>query len=64
MNFDDADKTVAEINKALLKHGIFGGKDITREFPELGHSALYCVTEIHTKEDLRKLADVLGEVVK
>ncbi|NIR86660.1 aminomethyl-transferring glycine dehydrogenase subunit GcvPA [Candidatus Bathyarchaeota archaeon] len=64
VNFDDADKTVAEINKALLKHGIFGGKDITREFPELGHSALYCVTEIHTKEDLRKLADVLGEVVK
>jgi len=64
VNFDGTGKTVYEINRDLLKHGIFGGKDITREFPELGSSALYCVTEIHTIEDLKKLANALAEVVK
>jgi len=64
VNFDGTRKTVYEINRDLLKYGIFGGKDITKEFPELGNSALYCVTEIHTKEDLKKLANALAEVVK
>jgi len=55
---------VANINKDLLKHGIFGGKDLTLEFPELGNSALYSVTEIHTKNDLQKLADTLRVILK
>ena len=63
VNFDDAGKTVEEINKELLGHRIFGGKDLTREFPELGNSALYCVTEVHTKEDIDGLADSIKEVV-
>ena len=29
-------------------------------FPELGQSALYCVTEIHTQEDIDRLADALA----
>ena len=64
VNFDDAGKTVAEINKALLRRKIFGGKDLTKEFPELGNSALYCVTEVHTKDDIVRLADALKEVVE
>ena len=63
VNFDDAGKTVEEINKELLGHRIFGGKDLTREFPELGNSALYCVTEVHTKEDIDGLANSIKEVV-
>ena len=46
VNFDGTGKTVARINKALRRRGIFGGKDLSREFPELGQSALYCVTEV------------------
>jgi len=64
VDFDGASKTVTEINKALLKHKIFGGKDLTKEFPELGNSALYCVTEIHTKDDIDRLANALKEVVE
>jgi len=64
VNFDDTGKTVAEINKALLKHKIFGGKDLTKEFPELGDSAIYCVTEVHTKDDIDRLASALKEVVE
>jgi glycine dehydrogenase subunit 1 len=64
VNFDGTGKTVAEINKALLGQGIFGGKDLTREFAELGNSALYCVTEVHTQDDIDRLASALKEVVK
>jgi len=64
VNFDATRKTVQEVNKALLKQGIQGGKDITKEFPELGNTALYCVTEIHTKEDIDKLAAALEDSLK
>lgn len=64
VNFDGAGKTVAEINRALLAREIFGGKDLTQEFPGLGNSALYCVTEVHTKGDIDRLVDALQEVVK
>ena len=50
--------------KALLARGIYGGKDLTREFPALGNSALYCVTEIHTKEDIDTLVHALTEVLE
>jgi glycine dehydrogenase subunit 1 len=64
MNFASTEKTVAEINRVLLKHKIFGGKDLTNEFPELGNSALYCVTETHTKDDIDRLADAVKEAVQ
>jgi glycine dehydrogenase subunit 1 len=63
VNFDRTGKTVKQINKALLKEKIFGGKDLSKEFPELGQSALYCVTEIHTQADLIRLAKALREVI-
>jgi glycine cleavage system P protein (glycine dehydrogenase) subunit 1 len=63
VNFDETGKAVAEINQALLAKGIFGGKDLSQEFPELGNSALYCVTEIHAAEDIRRLCSALKEVL-
>jgi glycine dehydrogenase subunit 1 len=63
VGFDGTGKTVAEINAALRERGIFGGKDLSQDFPELGQSALYCVTEVHAQEDLDRLAETLGEVV-
>ena len=64
MGFDGTGKTVAQINDALLKHHIFGGKDLSRDFPFLGQSALFCVTEKTTCEQLQKLADALAAIVK
>jgi glycine dehydrogenase subunit 1 len=63
VNFDDTGKTVSQINAALLKRKIFGGKDLSEEFPGLGQCALYCVSEIHTAKDLKKLAKALKEVI-
>ncbi len=57
-------KPVAEINKALLARGILGGQDLTQEFPQLGNCALYCVTEVHTKEDIDRLVEALEEAVR
>ena len=62
-DFNETSKTVAAINKALLDRGIFGGKDLSEEFPDMGQSALYCVTEVHSKDDLDTLAKALEEVV-
>lgn len=64
MDFSKTGKTVKEINKALLDKGVFGGKDLSEDFSKLGQSALYCVTEIHTKEDIDTLVTVLAEVTR
>jgi len=63
-NFDDAKKTVREVDRRLIDHKIFGGKDVTSEFPELGNSALYAVTDIHTRDDLDRLARSLEAVLR
>lgn len=64
VNFDKTRKAVKEINQSLLKYDIFGGKDISQEFPKLGESALYCITEIHSQEDIEYLVKSLKEVLK
>lgn len=63
VNFDGTGKSVEILNKALLEHKIFGGIDLSEDFPELGNSALYCVTEIHSKEDIDTLVESLKEVI-
>ncbi len=64
VNFDRTGQSVSQINEALLARGIFGGKDLTREYPQLGQSALFCVTEVHTREDLDRLVGALREAVE
>ena len=54
----------AEVNKVLLAHGYQGGKPLKPEFPELGESALFCVTEMHTKKDIDGLIDALKEATQ
>ena len=44
--------------------GIFGGKDLSEEFPELGQSALYCVTEVHLKEDIDTLVNAIRKIIE
>ncbi|MEA3421469.1 MAG: aminomethyl-transferring glycine dehydrogenase, partial [Acidobacteriota bacterium] len=63
VDFNDTKIPVKEINKSLLKHAIFGGKDLSDDFPELGSCALYCVTEIHTKKEIDRLVQVLSDVL-
>lgn len=64
VDFSSTGKTVSEINKELLNRNIFGGKDLSETFPALGQCALYCVTEIHTKEDIDTLVKEISDIVK
>ena len=64
VNFNGTGKTVAEINARLLEEDIFGGLDLSGAFPELGQSALYCVTEVHDQSDLERLAGCLGGICR
>jgi glycine dehydrogenase subunit 1 len=64
VNFDGTDRTVNEINRSLQKYGILGGKDLSREFSDLGQSALYCVTEMHTVHEIDRLAETLKQILE
>lgn len=64
VDFNASGKTVSEINTALLKHRIFGGKDISREFPQFGQCALYCVSELTTQAEMDELAALVEQIVK
>ena len=63
VDFNETGKSVDEINEKLKEMNIFGGLNLEKSFPELGQSALYCITEIHTKEDIDKLVSSLKKIL-
>jgi glycine dehydrogenase subunit 1 len=64
VNFDRCGKSVHAINRALRERDIFGGHDLSMDFPTLGQSALYSFTEVHTEADIGHLAAALTEVIE
>ncbi len=64
VNFDNTGKQYNYIHEKLLENGIHGGLYIKQYFPELGETALFCVTELHTKEDIDLLVDTLKEILE
>ena len=64
VDFNGTGQTVSSIHQKLLNKDIFGGKDLSKEFPELGQCALYAVTEIHSQVDIDRLVAILTEVLK
>jgi glycine dehydrogenase subunit 1 len=55
--------TAKQVHDDLLKQGIQGGKILSDEFPMLGESMLFCVTEMHSQEDIDTLVKIVEEVV-
>ena len=62
VNVDDLGTDIKTVHEKLLQRKIHGGKAIKKEFPELGETALYCVTEVHLKQDIDKLIGALKEI--
>jgi len=60
---DDTHVSIQKLNAGLLKRGIQGGKSLRAEFPELGETALLCTTELHSREDIDRLASALNELL-
>jgi glycine dehydrogenase subunit 1 len=64
VDFSATGRSVADVNAALRQRHIFGGKDLSRDIPALGQSALYAVTEVHSAEDIEGLATALEEILR
>jgi glycine dehydrogenase subunit 1 len=64
VNFAGTGKSAEAVNRALLAAGIFGGLPLRAAFPALGESALYCVTEMHSQDDIDRLAAAVAEAVR
>jgi glycine dehydrogenase subunit 1 len=64
VNFDDASIKVIDVNRKLLERGVIGGKPVNNEFPELGETSLYCVTEMHRREDIDRLCEYLSQILE
>lgn len=63
VRFDASGRSVRDVNRALRERGIFGGHDLSAAFPALGQSALYAVTEVHSRSDIDRLAASLAEIL-
>ena len=55
VSFKGTKGTLARLNKSLLSQGVHGGKNLVMDFPELGETALFCVTEVHSTESIDRL---------
>ena len=62
--FKGTGKKVSDINKALLERGIYGGHDLSPDFPGAENAALYCVSETHTQADMDALVSALADILK
>jgi glycine dehydrogenase subunit 1 len=61
LEFEGGYKKVAE---HLLSNGVLGGLDLRPLYPALKDCALFCVTEVHSKADIDRLAGLVAEVVR
>ncbi len=54
---------VERLNAELRDRGVIGGYDLSRNYPEMEHAALFCVTEARTRDDIDTLVSALEEIV-
>ena len=57
-------KSWTEISKILRKKGIIGGLSLENDYPELQNCVLFCVTEMHKKEEIDRLVSNLKDALK
>ncbi len=63
IDFSETGLSYSLIHRRLLEKGIHGGLYLGELFPELGETALYCFTELHTKQDIDLLVEALEDIV-
>lgn len=50
---------VSDLRSFLKRHGVYIGPLVDRFYPELSNCGLVCVTEVHSKEDIETLAELV-----
>jgi glycine dehydrogenase subunit 1 len=63
VGFDGTGLSASQVNTRLLLRGIQGGICLHDQFPELGQSALYCVTECHTRANIDRLVATIMQIL-
>jgi glycine dehydrogenase subunit 1 len=53
----------ADVHRKLAQKGILGGYPLTSEFPGIGEAGAFCVTEVHSSDDISQLVETLREVL-
>jgi glycine dehydrogenase subunit 1 len=53
--------SIQQLQRSLLRQGIIGGYDLSRDYPNMKNAMLFCVTETRTKEDIDLLVTALNE---
>jgi glycine dehydrogenase subunit 1 len=53
-----------KIDQHLRTNGVLGGLDLEPHYPELKNCALFCVTEVHRKDEIDRLADLVKEALR
>lgn len=64
VSFNEAGVKYSVIHEKLLEHGLHGGLYIGGYYPELGETALYAFTELHSVKAIDRLIEVLGKVIR
>jgi glycine dehydrogenase subunit 1 len=64
VDFGGCGRSVDEVNDGLRERGIFGGGSLGGVHPRLEGCALYCVTEVHARDDIDRLVTALAEVTR
>jgi len=62
MTFKGKRGSATEIQRKLLARGVQPGKNLSKDFFELGESILTCVTELHSTDDIDSLASNILEL--
>ena len=55
-------KLASEVNQFLLDHGVLGGYDLGKDYPDMQNHLLIAVTEMNSKEDIDTLVELLKEM--
>src|SRR5579883_2078671 len=53
--------SIQQLQRSLLRQGIIGGYDLSRDYPNMKNAMMFCVTETRTKEDIDLLVTALNE---
>lgn len=56
--------TADAVQRKLIKRGILAGHPLTKEFGLGSRVGLFCVTEVHSSEDIERLAVALGSALR
>jgi glycine dehydrogenase subunit 1 len=55
-------RKASEVFAEMAKRGVMAGYPLARHASQIGEAGAYCVTEVHSGEDIDRLVEALGEV--